>query len=110
MKPFIKCILLIIAYTFTIQRGNSQIVKFIKNEVTAKYRVFITNDKNEATHIIYKVANPSDIRKPGDWYVVTNPMLFKNAVTLFEVKKKDDADFIVYYITNRDSATIKLRK
>ena len=87
---------------------KAQIVKFIKNPVEAKYRVWITDKKKDATHFVYRVKNPTDIRKGGEWYIVTNPQLFKKAMTLFEVKKKEEADIIVYWVSNRDSARIVL--
>jgi hypothetical protein len=89
--------------------ANSQMVKFIKNPLQAKYRVFISNTPKGATHWIYRVARPADIRKPGEWYIVPNPQLFKNAMTLFEVKDRNEADLIVYYVSKRDSAKILLR-
>ena len=91
-------------------KADAQLVKFIKNPVTAKYRVFITRRAREATHRIYRVAGPTDIRKPGEWYIVPNPQLFKNAMTLFEVKDKNEADLIVYYVSTRDSAAILMRR
>ena len=87
-------------------KSSAQIVKFIKNPVEAKYRVYISDKKQGVTHFIYKVKNPTEIRKAGEWYIVTNPQLFKNAMTLFEVKTKGEADFIVHYVTSRDSARI----
>ena len=89
--------------------GNAQMVKFIKNPLQAKYRVFISNSSNGATHWIYRVAGPTDIRKPGEWYIVPNPQLFKNAMTLFEVKNRDEADLIVYYVSTRDSARVVIK-
>ena len=86
--------------------GISQRVKFIKNPYQAKLRVYITQDLSEAKQWIFRVPNPTDIRKPGDWYIVTNPQLFKEAITLYKVDKKDDADIIVYYVSTRDSAKI----
>jgi hypothetical protein len=85
---------------------TAQSVKFIKNQYQAKYRVFITNNPSEANQWIYRVSGPTDIRKPGEWYVVKNPQVFKDAVNLFKVDKKDDADIIVYYVSTRDSAKI----
>lgn len=101
-KLFCSCFLLL-GIQF---KTCAQIVKFIKNPVEAKYRVFISDKKQGATHFIYKVKNPTEIRKAGEWYVVTNPQLFKNAMTLYEVKTMSEADFIVHYVTNRDSARI----
>jgi len=86
--------------------SSAQMVKFIKNQYQAKHRVFITDNPKEANQWIYKVPGPTDIRKPGEWYVVKNPQLFKQAVNLFKVDKKDDADIIVYYVSTRDSANI----
>ena len=88
-------------------KSSAQVVKFIKNSVQAKYRVYISPFSKNATHWIYRVSSPAEIRKPGDWYVVTNPTLFKNAMTLYEVKEKDEADFVVYFVSTRDSARIK---
>ena len=89
-----------------INTASAQMVKFIKNQYQAKYRVFITDKPKEANQWIYKVPGPTDIRKPGEWYVVKNPQLFKQAVNLFKVDKKDNADIIVYYVSTRDSAKI----
>lgn len=102
----IKLLGTIIMFLCTYFNTNAQIVKFIKNPVEAKYRVWITEKKKDATHFVYKVKNPTEIRKGGEWYIVTNPQLFKNAMTLFEVKKKEEADIIVYWVTNRDSARV----
>lgn len=104
MKLFFFWVLLTLFSPFS----YGQMVKFIKNEVSAKYRVFVTKDKREASHFIYRVSNPAEIRKPGDWYIVTNPQLFKQAMTLYEVKRKEDADFVVYYVSTRDSAKITI--
>lgn len=90
-----------------IDKSNAQIVKFIKNAIQAKYRVYITKDSKEASHWIYRVNNPADIRKPGDWYIVSNPVLFKNAMNIYEVKEKNEADFIIYFVSTKDSARIK---
>jgi hypothetical protein len=85
---------------------SAQSVKFIKNPYQAKFRVFISNNPKEATQWIYKVTGPTDIRKPGEWYIVKNQQLFRDAVSLFKVDKKDEADIIVYYVSTRDSAKI----
>jgi hypothetical protein len=89
-----------------LSNASAQMVKFINNQYQAKYRVFFTKNPKEANQWIYKVPGPTDIRKPGEWYIVKNPQLFKEAVTLFKVDKKDDADIIVYYVSTRDSAKI----
>lgn len=99
---FLSCLFIL----FGTLTSNAQIVKFIKNAVQAKYRVYITQQPKEASHWIYRVASPADLRNPGDWYIVTNPVLFKNAMTLYEVKQKSEADFVVYYVSSKDSARI----
>jgi hypothetical protein len=86
--------------------SSAQSVKFIKNPYQAKFRVFISSNPKEATQWIYKVTGPTDIRKPGEWYIVKNQQLFRDAVSLFKVDKKEEADIIVYYVSTRDSAKI----
>jgi hypothetical protein len=98
-----KIIFLFIGLSFN---SSAQRVKFIKNQYQAKYRVYITDDLKEANQWIYKVKGPTDVRKPGEWYVVNNPQLFKEAITISKVNKKEDADFVVYYVSTRDSAKI----
>lgn len=102
MIKFITIFILLISF-----KSNAQIVKFIKNPYQAKYRVFITKQPDQANQWIYPVKGPSDIRKPGHWYIVTNPQLFTNAMTLYKVASKKDADLIVYYVSTSDSAQIK---
>jgi hypothetical protein len=89
-----------------INTASAQMVKFIKNQYQAKYRVFITDKPKEANQWIFRVTGTTDVRKPGEWYVVKNPQLFKQAVNLFKVDKKEEADIIVYYVSTRDSAKI----
>jgi len=95
------CFFVLIANT-----ASAQMVKFINNQYQAKYRVFITNKSKEANQWIYRVQGPTDIRKPGEWYIVKNAQLFKQAVDLYKVDKKEDADIIVYYVSTADSAKI----
>jgi hypothetical protein len=108
MKPIRATIIVSLILLFISSEVTAQMVKFIKNPIQAKYRVFVSNSPKGATHWIYRVAGPTDIRKPGEWYIVPNPQLFKNAITLFEVKDRDKADLIVYYVSKRDSARILL--
>jgi len=103
LKAIYLSFIFLVEFSFT---SSAQMVKFIRNEYQAKYRVFITNKPKEANQWIFRVPNPTDIRKPGEWYIVKNPQLFKQAVNLFRVDKKDDADIIVYYVSKRDSAKI----
>lgn len=103
MKPII---LLLLSLTLSSNKGAAQMVKFINNQYQAKYRVFFTKNPKEANQWIYTVPAPTDIRKPGEWYIVKNPQLFKQAITLYNVNNIDDADIIVYYVSKRDSAKI----
>jgi len=95
-----------ILFFFVGKDTNAQHVKFIKNPLQAKYRVYISSFPSGASHWIYRVPGPTDIRKPGEWYIVTNPVLFKNAMTVFEVMKPEDADMVIYYVSTRDSARV----
>jgi hypothetical protein len=104
-KVFILFFLLSISLS-----GFTQIVKFIRNPYQAKYRIYVSLKPKEATHWIYRVKSPADIRKGGQWYIVTNPQLFSNAMTLYKVKKAEEADFIVYYVSNSDSAMIRQKE
>ena len=87
-----------------------QVVKFIKNPLTAKYRVYITKNSSEATIYVFKVQKYEEAIGAGLWYMVNNPILFKEAMTLFEVKKKEDADLIVYYTNDKNEAGYKPKK
>ena len=86
---------------------NAQIVKFIKNPITAKYRVFITNQPSKATLFVYKTKKYVEAIGAGLWYIVDNPVLFNNAMTLYEVKRKEEADLIVYYTNKKSEAGYK---
>lgn len=99
-------ILFIILLFFNIPL-EAQWVKFIKNPLQAKYRVYTTLKKEEANQWIFKVKNPTDIRKAAEWYVVENPQMFANAMKLFKTVRKEDADFVIYYVSTRDSAQIR---
>jgi len=102
---FIIFILCMVYYANTI----AQVVKFIKNPVTAKYRVYITTKPGEAKVFVYKVPTFKEAIGAGLWYIVENPMIFKDAMTLFEVKKKEDADLIVYYTNDKNKAGYKFK-
>ena len=91
-------------FIFTV---NGQVVKFIKNPLTAKYRVFVTQKPAEATLFVYKTKKFEEAIGAGLWYIVDNPILFNNAMTLFKVKRKEEADIIVYYTNNKKLAGYK---
>lgn len=84
--------------------SNAQIVKFIKNPINVKYKVYISKNPDEATLFVFKVNKPELAISNGLWYIVENPLLFKNAVTLFKVNSIDDADLVVYYTNDRNKA------
>jgi hypothetical protein len=94
-------------FIVTIFNVNAQIVKFIKNPLTAKYRVFITNQPSQATLFVYKTKKYGEAIGAGLWYIVDNPVLFNNAMTLYEVKRKEEADLIVYYTNKKSEAGYK---
>jgi len=103
-------ILKIMILMLFVSSAKGQYVKYIKNPYQAKYRVFITNKPNEADQWIFRVKNPTDIRKAAEWYIVENPQLFKEAITLYKVDEKNEADIVVYYVNTRDSAIIRSNK
>lgn len=105
----IKAIIFILCMVYY-ANTMGQVVKFIKNPLTAKYRVYITKDPKEATIFVYKVKKYEEALGAGLWYIVENPLMFKEAMTLFEVKKKEDADLIVYYTIDKIKAGYKLKK
>jgi hypothetical protein len=84
--------------------SSAQIVKFIKNPLNVKYRVYITNNPKEATLFVFKVDRPEKAIANGLWYIVENPILFSNAMNLFQVNSIDEADLIVYYTKDRKKA------
>ena len=105
-----KKLLPFFSFIVTIFNVNAQIVKFIKNPLTAKYRVFITNQPSQATLFVYKTKKYEEAIGAGLWYIVDNPVLFKNAMTLYEVKRKEEADLIVYYTNKKSEAGYKNAK
>ena len=102
MKILFSCFLFIFSF-----KSDAQIVKFIKNPIQAKYRVYITNKPSEADQWIYRVQGPAAIRKPGHWYIVPNPQWFSKAMTVFKVDKINEADIVVYFVSVSDSAKIR---
>ena len=84
--------------------SSAQIVKFIKNPLNVKYRVYITNNPKEATLFVFKVDRPEKAISNGLWYIVENPILFSNAMNLFQVNSIEEADLIVYYTKDRKKA------
>jgi hypothetical protein len=100
-------LIFILLFSIFIFTDNGQVVKFIKNPLTAKYRVFVTQKPAEATLFVYKTKKFEEAIGAGLWYIVDNPILFKNAMTLFEVKRKEKADLIVFYTNKKSEAGYK---
>jgi hypothetical protein len=84
--------------------SSAQIVKFIKNPLNVKYRVYITNNPKEATLFVFKVDKPEKAISNGLWYIVENPIMFSNAMNIFQVNSIEEADLIVYYTKDRKKA------
>lgn len=100
----------IFLFSIFIYSVNGQSVKFIKNPLTAKYRVYITKKPAEATLFVYKTKKYEEAIGVGLWYIVDNPMAFKNAMTLFEVKRKEEADIIVFYTNKKSEAGYRQKR
>ena len=105
-----KKAIFIFLFSIFISNVNGQIVKFIKNPLTAKYRVYVTQRPSEATLFVFKTNKYDEAIGAGLWYIVDNPILFKNAMTLYEVKHKEEADLIVYYTKKKSEAGYKNTK
>ena len=105
-----KKAIFIFLFSIFISNANGQIVKFIKNPLTAKYRVYVTQQPSEATIFVFKTKKYNEAIGAGVWYIVDNPILFKNAMTLYEVKHKEEADLIVYYTKKKSEAGYKNTK
>jgi len=84
--------------------SSAQIVKFIKNPLNVKYRVYITNNPKEATLFVFKVDKAEKAISNGLWYIVENPIMFSNAMNIFQVNSIEEADLIVYYTKDRKKA------
>ena len=106
MKHF-QSLFIVFLFSICIPNVNGQVVKFIKNPLTAKYRVYVTQQPSEATLFVYKTKKYEEAIGAGLWYIVHNPMLFKNAMLLFEVKHKEEADWIVFYTKKKSEAGYK---
>jgi hypothetical protein len=106
MKTYKKLIITLFFCLF-LSSVNGQIVKFIKNPLKAKYRVYITQIPSEATLFVFKTKKYEEAIGAGLWYIVENPVLFKNAMELFQVKVKEEADLIVYYTLKKSEAGYK---
>ena len=56
MKHF-QSLFIVFLFSICIPNVNGQVVKFIKNPLTAKYRVYVTQQPSEATLFVYKTKN-----------------------------------------------------
>jgi len=106
----LQSLFIVFLFSICIPNVNGQVVKFIKNPLTAKYRVYVTQQPSEATLFVYKTKKYEEAIGAGLWYIVDNPLLFKNAMLLFEVKHKEEADCIVFYTNKKSEAGYKNNK
>lgn len=106
----LRSLCIVFLFIICMSKVNGQVVKFIKNPLTAKYRVYVTQQPAEATLFVYKTKKYEEAIGAGLWYIVDNPMLFKNAMTLYKVKHKDEADWIVFYTKKKSEAGYKNTK
>ena len=87
-----------IQYT-TFLSANAQIVRFIHNAYQAEYYVFETKDSSAANYFVFKTANPAEAIREGVWFVVDDPLIYRDkAIKLHRVKSPAEADLIVYYV------------
>lgn len=82
--------------------GNSQCYKIINNPVMAKYKVYFTTNKSEATILGYKVNSYTECVKPGLIYLA--PIQFTMATPIHKVKTKEEADIVIYWVKTKDEA------
>lgn len=68
----------------------------------AKYKVYFTTNKNEATILGYKVNSYTECVKPGLIYLA--PIQFTMATPIHKVKTKEEADIVIYWVDNKDKA------
>lgn len=80
----------------------SQSYKWVQNEVTAKYRVYITSNKSEATVLGYKVSSYTEVLKPGLIYFA--PAYFNKATPIYKVNSASKADIIIYWVDSKEKA------
>jgi hypothetical protein len=80
----------------------SQSYKIVQNEVTAKYRIYITKNKDEATILGYKVNSYTEVLKPGLIYFA--PIYFTMATPVYKVNSADKADIIIYWVDSKEKA------
>jgi hypothetical protein len=104
MQSIYKSLFISVIVLLVNLNSSAQIVKFIKNPLNVKYRVYITNNPKEATLFVFKVDKPEKAISNGLWYIVENPIMFSNATNLFQVNSIEEADLIVYYTKDRKKA------
>jgi len=80
----------------------SQSYKWVQNEVTAKYKVFITSKQSEATILGYKVNSYTEVLKPGLIYFA--PAYFNKATPVYKVNNASEADIIIYWVDSKEKA------
>lgn len=97
--------LVILPLVFAATTMFSQCYKKIENEVQAKYRVYITKNKAEATVLGYQVNSPTEVLKPG--LICFAPIYYKAATPVFIVNSASKADIIIYWVDSKDKAMWK---
>ena len=97
--------LVILPLVFAATTMFSQCYKKVENEVTAKYRVYITKNISQATILGYQVNTPGEVLKPGLVYFA--PLYYKAATPVFIVNDPKKADIIIYWVDSKDKAMWK---
>ena len=80
----------------------SQSYKIVQNEVTAKYRIYITKNKSEANILGYQVSSYAEVLKPGLIYFA--PMYFNKATPVYKVNSVDKADLVIFWVSKKEDA------
>jgi hypothetical protein len=94
----------IIITVFSLLTINSftQCYKLVQNEVTAKYRIYITKNKSEANILGYQVSSYVEVLKPGLIYFA--PIYFNKATPVYKVNSVDKADLIIFWVSKKEDA------
>jgi hypothetical protein len=77
-----------------------QSYKIVQNEVTAKYRIYITKHKKEANVLGYQVDSYTKVLKPGLIYFA--PIYFTMATPVYKVNSVEKADIIIYWVEKKE--------
>lgn len=97
MKIILTAISFLVSFTV-----SSQSYKWVENELNAKYKVYITQNRSEATILGYKVYSYQEVLKPGLIYFA--PVYFNKATPIYKVNSSDKADIIIYWVHSKEEA------